>query len=93
MSDENDKSDGTDGAADKKRFLETIPRGTITRVLILIAAFAGIIILQRKTGAIAGCMSQAFMAPASRSDGRSEKREGSRIRGQVVLPADARGVD
>lgn len=93
MSDENNMSDGSDGSGEKKGFFETIPRGTITRVLILLAAFAGIVVLQRKTGTIAGCMSQAFMAPAPHSDGRSEKRDGSRIRGQVVLPIDARGTD
>lgn len=90
MSTEDDKPD--DSQDEHKRFLETIPRGTITRVFILIAALAGIIVLQRKTGAIAGCMSQAFLAPAPRSGGQGAKGEGPRIRGQVVLPADARSA-
>jgi hypothetical protein len=91
VSDEHEKPDGAGVSEDEhKGFFETIPRGTITRVLILLAALAGIVVLQRKTGAIAGCMSQAFMAPAPRSDVRADKAEGPRIRGQVLLPTDAR---
>jgi hypothetical protein len=90
VSDEDDRPDGDDGSEKPKGFFESIPRGTITRVLILLAALAGIIVLQRKTGAIAGCMSQAFMAPAPHPERPSE---GSRIRGQVVLPTDSRSAD
>ncbi len=91
MNDQRGGPEGPDDSEDDKppkRFLETIPRGTITRVVVLLAALAGIIILQQKTGSIASCMNQAFLAPQSRPDRQPDKDESRRIRGQVVVPGD-----
>ena len=50
----------------RKGFFATLPRGTITRVLMLLALLVGVVLLQRKAGAIAGCMNQTFMLPQTR---------------------------
>ncbi len=57
------------GEEPRAGFWATLPRGTVTRVLLLLALLAVVVILQRKAGAIAGCMSQSFMAPQSRTVG------------------------
>jgi hypothetical protein len=41
-----------------------LPKGSVARVLILLAALFGIIYLREQTSSIAGCMSNAFRAPA-----------------------------
>jgi hypothetical protein len=50
----------------RKGLFATMPRGTVTRVFILCALLAGVVLLQRKAGAIAGCMNQTFMLPETR---------------------------
>ena len=50
----------------RKGLFATLPRGTITRVLMLLALLVGVVLLQRKAGAIAGCMNQTFMLPETR---------------------------
>jgi hypothetical protein len=50
-------------------FWATLPRGTVTRVLLLLALLVVVVVLQRKAGAIAGCMSQSFVAPQPRAAG------------------------
>jgi hypothetical protein len=50
----------------RKGLFATMPRGTITRVFILLALLVGVVLLQRKAGAIAGCMNQTFMLPQTR---------------------------
>ncbi len=50
----------------RKGLFATMPRGTVTRVFILCALLAGVVLLQRKAGAIAGCMNQTFMLPQTR---------------------------
>jgi len=51
----------------RKGWRAFIPKRTLGRVLMLLAALAAIIYLREKTGAIAGCMSDAFRAPAPTS--------------------------
>jgi hypothetical protein len=41
-------------------FWESIPKRTLSRVVLLLALLAVIIYLRQRTGAIAGCMSDAF---------------------------------
>jgi hypothetical protein len=55
----------------RKGFWATLPRGTITRVFVLLMLLAGVVVLQRKAGAIAGCMNQTFMLPQPRAVGTS----------------------
>jgi hypothetical protein len=72
-------------------FWATLPRGTVTRVLILLALLVGIVVLQRKAGAIAGCMNQSFMAPQPRALGtpRGDAAERGPIHVQVQVPEAA----
>ena len=72
----------------RKGILVSLPRGTITRVLILLALLVGVIVLQRRAGAISGCMSQTFMAPAPATVKTSADAGSSsgRIRAHVVVP-------
>lgn len=46
----------------RRSILATMPKRTFYRVVVLLAALAGIIYLQRRTAAIAGCMSNSFQA-------------------------------
>ena len=63
--------DHEDNEETRKGFWATLPRGTITRVFVLLALLAGVVVLQRKAGAIAGCMNQTFMLPQPRAVGTS----------------------
>jgi hypothetical protein len=82
-----------DGEDPPRSFWTTVPRGTITRVFILLALLAGVVVLQRKAGAIAGCMNQTFMLPQPRAvgaaaDGGDASARG-RIRVRVQVPEAA----
>jgi hypothetical protein len=72
-------------------FWATLPRGTIMRVLLLLALLAVVVALQRKAGAIAGCMSQSFMAPQPRAVGapRGDASVRGPIHVQVQVPEAA----
>ncbi|MGB8298773.1 MAG: hypothetical protein WCG85_25375 [Polyangia bacterium] len=72
-------------------FWATLPRGTITRVLLLLGLLAVVVVLQRKAGAIAGCMSQSFMAPQPRAAGttRGDAAERGPIHVKVQVPEAA----
>lgn len=72
-------------------FWATLPRGTITRVLLLLGLLVVVVALQRKAGAIAGCMSQSFMAPQPRALGtpRGDASARGPIHVQVQLPEAA----
>jgi hypothetical protein len=72
-------------------FWATLPRGTVTRVLILLALLVGVVVLQRKAGAIAGCMNQSFMAPQPRALGmpRGDAAVRGPIHVQVQVPEAA----
>jgi hypothetical protein len=67
----------------RKGFWATVRRGTITRVLVLLALLAGVVVLQRKAGAIAGCMNQAFMLPPPRATGTAAERADASARGSI----------
>jgi len=67
----------------RKGLFATMPRGTVTRVFILCALLAGVVLLQRKAGAIAGCMNQTFMLPQSRAIGTSADRGDASARGRI----------
>ena len=51
----------------RRSFWAAMPKRSVTRVLILLAALFGIIYLREQTSSIAGCMSNAFRAPAPAS--------------------------
>ena len=69
-------------------FWATLPRGTITRVLLLLGLLLVVVVLQRRAGAIAGCMSQSFMAPQPRAVGtpRGAAAERGPIHVKVQVP-------
>jgi hypothetical protein len=73
-------------------FWATLPRGTVTRVLLLLALLAVVVVLQRKAGAIAGCMSQSFVAPQPHagSTPRGDASARGPIHLQVQLPEAAK---
>ena len=45
--------------------LSSMPKRTFYRVVLLLAALAGIIYLRNRTATISGCMSNAFSVPAA----------------------------
>ena len=67
----------------RQGFWSSLPRGTITRVFVLLALLAGVVLLQRKAGAIAGCMNQSFMLPQPRAIGTPVKRGDASARGPI----------
>ena len=67
----------------RRGFWASLPRGTITRVFVLLALLVGVILLQRKAGAIAGCMNQTFMLPQPRAIGTSADRGDASARGPI----------
>jgi uncharacterized membrane protein len=67
----------------RKGFLASMPKRTFSRVLVLLAALAGIIYLRQRTGAIASCMSDAFrLAPP-------EQRSALPVKVRIEFPAKA----
>jgi hypothetical protein len=75
----------------RKGFFVTMPRGTITRVFILLALLAGVVLLQRRAGAIAGCMNQTLMLPQPHDVGSAAGDASARgpIRVRVQVPEAA----
>ncbi len=75
----------------RRGFLATLPRGSITRVFILLALLAGVVVLQRRASAIAGCMNQTFMLPQPRAAGPAAGDASARgpIRVRVQVPEAA----
>jgi hypothetical protein len=67
----------------RQGILAAMPKRTFYRVVLLLAALAGIIYLRQRTASIAGCMASAFSIPAS-----AEPRAApDSIRARVVLPS------
>jgi hypothetical protein len=64
----------------RKSFLAVMPKRSFSRIFMLLAALAGIIYLRQKTSVVAGCMGEAFTAPARSSTP-------STIRGRVTIPS------
>ena len=81
--DDKPREDGLDRIP-RQSFWQAMPRRSLSRVLILVAGLLGILYLQRQTGNIAGCMSQAFNAPAP---ARREARDVVHAQVQVPVPS------
>ncbi len=75
----------------RRGLFATMPRGTITRVFILLVLLAGVVLLQRKASAIAGCMNETFMLPQPRAVGAAAGDASVRgpIRVHVQVPEAA----
>ena len=63
MSGEGEDRPGPEDEIPRQGFWASMPKRTLSRVLILLAMLAGIIYLRQRTGTIAGCMSNAFLMP------------------------------
>ena len=74
-----------DDEGPRKGFWATMPRGTIARVLVLLVLLAGVVVLRHKTGAIAGCLNQAFMLPQPRAVGKAADGGDVSARGPIHL--------
>jgi hypothetical protein len=68
----------------RQGILSAIPKRTFFRVVVLLAALAGILYLRQRTAAIAGCMSDAFRIPPT----ADQKHSPSSVKARVVLPTD-----
>jgi hypothetical protein len=64
MREDEDRAKSQDEDVPRQGLLASVPRRAVYRVLVLLAALAGILYLRQQTGSIASCMSQAFVAPA-----------------------------
>ena len=68
----------------RQGILSAIPKRTFFRVVVLLAALAGILYLRQRTAAIEGCMSDAFRIPPT----ADQKHSPSSVKARVVLPTD-----
>jgi hypothetical protein len=86
----NDKPSDVDGEKPRRSFWATVPPRTATRIVILLALLAGVIVLQHRAGTIASCANQAFNLPPSSATATSTGGGGilapGHIRAHVVLP-------
>jgi len=57
---EDDARSGGEDEIPRQGFLAAMPKRTLSRVVVLLAALAGIIYLRQRTNSIAGCMADAF---------------------------------
>jgi hypothetical protein len=81
MEPKDDRPLGEDDEIPRRGILASMPKRTFYRVVVLLAALAGIIYLRQRTSAIASCMSNAFqVAP-------SGQRSESPVRARIELPA------
>jgi hypothetical protein len=76
-------SQSEDAELPRQGLLAAMPKRTLYRVALLLAALAGIIYLRQRTTSIASCMSDAFRLPPP----MEQRAPSSSIRARVVLPA------
>lgn len=70
----------------RQGILATLPKRTLSRVVILLAALAGIVYLRQRTSLIAGCMANAFLVSPAMEPTRSSPP----IKARVLISPDAR---
>ena len=83
MSTEREDRPGSDDEIPRQGFWASMPKRTLSRVLISLALLAGILYLRQRTGAIAGCMSNAFLMPPP------GQPVGPRVRARILPPPPA----
>jgi hypothetical protein len=79
MSPTQEQQPGQDDGIPRQGFWASMPKRSVPRVLLLLAALAGVIYLRQHTGAIAGCMADAFRMPQA-------QQPGVRVKAPVLLP-------
>lgn len=72
----------------RQGFWANLPKRSLSRVLLLLAMLAVILFLQRRTGAIAGCVADAFRAPAG-----TQQPPTVRLKAPAGAPARPAAVD
>lgn len=82
---ENENED--DDEIPRQGILSAIPKRTFSRVLLLLAALAGIIYLRQRTESIAGCMASAFNIPPP-AEARRTSAPSAPMKARVVLPPE-----
>jgi hypothetical protein len=82
--DEGPNGPSPDDEIPRQGLLSAIPKRTFFRVVVLLAALAGILYLRQRTSSIASCMSDAFRIPAPVKPPHAP----SSIKARVVLPTD-----
>lgn len=83
--DERQRRPGLEDELPRQGILSAIPKRTFSRVVLLLAALAGVLYLRQRTDSIAGCMSDAFRIPPP----AELPRRSAPIKARVVLPPDA----
>ena len=68
----------------RQGILATLPKRTLSRVVLLLAALAGIIYLRQRTSLIAGCMANAFLV----SPAVEPMRPSAPIKARVLVAPD-----
>jgi hypothetical protein len=85
---DDDSSRKDDEEIPRQSVLSAMPKRTLYRVVLLLAALAGILYLRQRTSSIAGCMSSAFQAPPP-----SPRTQASpTIKASVLLPGGGTGA-
>jgi len=79
---EDDDSSRQDDEIPRQSVLAAMPKRTFYRVVLLLAALAGILYLRERTGSIASCMSSAFQVPPP----SPRTPASSTIKASVLLP-------
>jgi hypothetical protein len=79
MSDDPEREPQADDEIPRQTFWQAMPKRSLSRILMLLAIFAGIIYLRQRAGAIAGCMSDAFRAPPPSGSG-------VKVKATVIVP-------
>jgi uncharacterized membrane protein len=78
-------SQKVDDEIPRQGLLATMPKRTFYRVVLLLAALAGIIYLRQRTSAIAGWMASAFNIPPA----AEHRAAPTTIKARVLLPTDS----
>jgi len=80
---EDDQHPSQEDEIPRQGLLANMPKRSLSRVILLLAALGGIVYLRQRTSSIAGCMADAFrIAPAAETS-----RTSPTIRARVVVPA------
>ena len=79
---DDDSSRKDDDEIPRRSMLSAMPKRTFYRVVLLLAALAGILYLRQRTGSIASCMSSTFQVPSP----SPRTPAPSTIKASVLLP-------
>jgi hypothetical protein len=78
--------DRLDDEIPRQGVFSAIPKRTISRVVLLLAALAGIVYLRQRTASIASCMSEVFLIPPPAQQTKGPSSGPSSIKARIVPP-------